>query len=205
MVWPSRAFQPDTESEPLALTSKEDDMSPSDYDPRVRDQNEQQRAGEQAQQQDVPKDAVDAQSKAFIEEAEDEAKLAAKEAEHAKFRAEEYERKKAEQTKEAKGSERDERPRDAFGNVIVQPGDVVSVSGPRNVPMETTEDDRLVRHKAMVRDHLRNADPDMTGGVGEEEPELDPETGLPKGHVPEGHQDGVMLGGRDPQDPVIRR
>lgn len=182
----------------------------SDYDPRVRETtppSPPSRSGEQASQQDVPKDAVDAQSQAYIEEAEDEAKLAQKEAEHAKFRAEEYERKKAEQTKEAKGSERDERPRDAFGNVIVQPGDVVSVSGPRNVPMETTEDDRLVRHKAMVRDHLRNADPDMTGGVGEEEPELDPETGLPKGHVPEGHQDGLMVGGRDPadRDPRVQR
>ena len=197
MVWPTRAF----------MDVEDTDMT--DYDPRVRETTPPSpptRAGEAPSQQDVPKDAVDAQSQAFIEEAEDAAKAAQKEAEHAKFRAEEYERKKAEQTENAKGGERDERPRDAFGNVIVQPGDVVSVSGPRTVNMETTEDDRLVRHKAMVRDHLRNADPDMTGGQGEEEPEIDPATGLPKGHVPEGHQDGLMLdGGRDTQDPVLRR
>jgi hypothetical protein len=39
----------------------------------------------------------------------------------------------------------------------------------------------------MVRAHLRNADPDMTGGKGEEQ--LDVSTGLAEGHVPEGFQD----------------
>ena len=188
MPWPNRAFQMEQEE----IMS---DTAP--YATPVRDAAAEQHA--------VPKDAVDAQSQAFIEEAEDAAKAAQKEAEHAKFRAEEYERKKAEATKEGKTAEKDERPRDAFGNVIVQPGDVTSVSGPRLVDMETTEEDRLIRHKAMVRDHLRNADPDMTGGKGEEEPEIDPATGLPKGHVPEGHQDGRMLGGRDDADPVLRR
>jgi len=154
-----------------------------------------------AEQQAVPKDAQDAQSQAYIEEANDEAEAAKKKAADAKLRAEKYERDKAQAQEKSKEVEEDKRPRDAFGSVIVQPGDVVSSTGPRNVPMETTEDDRLIRHKAMVRDHLRNADPDMTGGTGEDpagQPELDPSTGLPVGHVPEGHQDQVF-------DPVARR
>lgn len=180
MVWPNRAFQEDKEE---IMTYTQDPRAPV------------------AAQQDVPASAQDAQSQAYIEEAQDEAKAAEKKAEDAKLRAEKYEKDMAEQKDKAKSVEEDKRPRDAFGSVIVQPGDVVSSTGVRNIPMETTEDDRLIRHKAMVRDHLRNADPDMTGGTGEDpagEPELDPSTGLPVGHVPEGHQDQSY-------DPVLRR
>jgi hypothetical protein len=120
-------------------------------------------AGTQA----APTDAVDAQSQAFIEEAEDEAKAAARKAEEAKARADAYEAKRAEALGKS-APEPDNRPRDAFGSPIVQPSDVVAVSGPRHVDMVMTEDERLLAHKAMVREHLRNADPDMTGGLGED-------------------------------------
>jgi hypothetical protein len=120
-------------------------------------------AGTQA----APTDAVDAQSQAFIEEAEDEAAVAARKAQQAKARADAYEAKRAEQVAKAP-AEPDNRPRDAFGSPIVQPGDVTVVSGPRHVDMVMTEEARLLAHKAMVREHLRNADPDMTGGLGED-------------------------------------
>jgi hypothetical protein len=136
-------------------------------------------------QQDVPKDALDAQTQAFVEEAEDEAKAAAYNAKLAVERANKMNETASPPPGEAPAE--DKRPRDAFGSVIVQPGDVVVRSGPRNENRVTTEEDRLVRHKDMVRAHLRNADPDMTGGKGEEQ--LDVSTGLAEGHVPEGFQD----------------
>ena len=142
---------------------------------------------------DVPKSAQDAQSQAFIDEANDEARAAELKAKEATARAEKYERDIA--RAEAKAPVEDTRARDVFGNVVGRPEDVVSSTGPRNVPMETTEDDRLIRHKAMVRDHLRNADPDMTGGTGvgvDGTPIVDGSTGLPEGHVPEGHQDAAF-------------
>lgn len=152
--------------------------------------------------EDAPKSAIDAQAQAFVEEAEDAGKAAQQEAEKAKWRAGEMERKIAEQESKAKQAPAGE---DVQKMVLVpEPSHVTAVSGPRNVDMVTSEEDRLLRHKAMVRDHLRNADPDMTGGVGSEEPEIDPATGLPKGHVPEGHQDARMIGGRDDSDPVYR-
>lgn len=182
MVWPTRAWQQEDSVSDTSQPYAEPDRRPA------------------PDQQEVPKDAVDAQAQAFIDEATDEATAAQRKAKQARERAEDYE-KKASQP-EAKAPEKDERPRDAFGQPIAQPGDVVAVAGPRHVDMTTTEDDRLVRHKAMVRDHLRNADPDMTGGKGEDE--IDGRTGLPKGHVPEGHADAPILGGRDPADPVVR-
>ena len=143
---------------------------------------------DRATKEAVPKDTEDAQQQAFVEQAEDEAKTAQHEAKAAIERA----NKMNEEPSRAEArAEKDERPRDINGQVIVQPGDIVVRSGPRNEDMTTTEDDRLVRHKQMVRGHLRNAEPDMTGGKGHEDDDanLDPKTGLAKGHVPEGFQD----------------
>jgi hypothetical protein len=135
--------------------------------------------------EEVPKDALDAQTQGHVEHAEQEAEIAQHNAEAAKERAEHMNEQADEQQAEAG---KDERPRDINGNIIVQPGDIKMRSGARNVDMVTTEDDRLVRLKQMVTGHLRNASPDMTGGKGIDD-ELEPQTGLPKGHVPEGHQD----------------
>lgn len=148
--------------------------------------------------QDVPKDALEAQTMAFVEEAED----AAKAAEHNAKLAVERANKMNETASPPPGEDKEEdrRPRDAFGNVIVQPGDVVVRTGPRNENRVTTEEDRLIRHKDMVRGHLRNADPDMTGGKGEEQ--LDPSTGLPQGHVPEGYQDAPSEAAPPTQEPA---
>ena len=146
----------------------------------------------------APKDAIDAQHQGHVEEAEDAAKAAEQNARAAEQRLAETRKRQEEQVAAQEQANKDQPEVQRF-TMVNPPSDVVSVSGPRNIPMETTEEDRLLRHKAMVRDHLRNADPDMTGGVGT--PTTDPATGLPMGHVPEGHQDAVMVdGGRDPDD-----
>jgi hypothetical protein len=136
----------------------------------------------------APTSALDAQVQAHVEHAEDEAAAAEHNAKLEMARADMAAKKVADA--EAAKPElpppgpielAEQRARDA----------VVVTTGPRTVDMVTTEEDRLLRHKEMVKGHLRNAELDMTGGVGQ--PEIDPATGLPVGHLPEGTQDAPIL------------
>jgi hypothetical protein len=117
-----------------------------------------------------PIDAVDAQSQAFVEHS---VELAEKAAVYARERAE-----RAQKFHEEQAS----RPRPEAAQDVPPPSSVLQQSGPRHVAMVTTEEDRLARHKTMVADHLRNAEPDMTGGgaIGDEEtPRVPPATETP--------------------------
>lgn len=156
-------------------------------------------AAREGEAEAVPEDAVDAQQQAFVEAAEDEAATATREAEAAVERANRMNEainpapppEEGAQGPAARAVAERRSADDDRGILQAERSAVVVRAGPRHVDMVTTEEDRLVRHKQMVRAHLRNAEPDMTGGKGHEEPDanLDARTGLPKGHVPEGYQD----------------
>ena len=98
------------------------DRRVADTQPAGATYSERSTPTREASKEAVPKDTEDAQQQAFVEQAEDEAKTAQREAEAAIERA----NKMNEEPSRAEArAEKDERPRDINGQVIVQPGDIV--------------------------------------------------------------------------------
>ena len=106
----------------------------------------------------APKSAVDATAQAFADKARDDAARATALAEAETQRAEDI---------AAKAAEYPEAPPPGEPSLAEKErASVVAVSGPRNVNMVMSEDERLAAHKAAVRAHLDTAELDMTGGTG---------------------------------------
>ena len=147
------------------------------------------REGEAAE---APSSAVDAQAQGHVEHAERQAAIAEANAKAAVERAEKMNEVVNPPDPPPEGEAAKGRNETDFDRHQRERSQVVAHSGQRNVPMEMDEDARLLAHKQMVFDHLNNAEPDMTGGTGlnpDGTPQLDPQTALPKGHVPEGHSE----------------